>query len=115
MAISADIEAHGAYYGVVCNAGIARDGAFPALSGDDWDVVMPTNLDGFYTAVQPLVMPMIRTRQPARLIPIASVSGVMGDRGQVTSSATKCRTNAASTALAIDMASSETRAFGKDG
>src|SRR3546814_16342791 len=36
MAISAAIEANGAYYGVVCNAVIARDGAFPSLAGGDW-------------------------------------------------------------------------------
>ncbi|MDD1620636.1 MAG: SDR family NAD(P)-dependent oxidoreductase, partial [Methylococcaceae bacterium] len=34
--LEADIQAHGAYYGVVCNAGLARDNAFPALSGEDW-------------------------------------------------------------------------------
>ena len=33
-ALLADIEAHGAYYGVVCNAGIARDNAFPAMTGE---------------------------------------------------------------------------------
>ncbi|HEY9547673.1 MAG TPA: 3-ketoacyl-ACP reductase FabG2 [Solimonas sp.] len=105
MAISADIEAHGAYYGVVCNAGIARDGAFPALSGDDWDVVMRTNLDGFYNVVQPLVMPMIRTRKPGRIITIASVSGLMGNRGQVNYSAAKAGIIGASKALAIELAS----------
>ena len=62
--LNADVEAHGAYYGVVCNAGIARDGAFPALSDEDWDSVLRTNLDGFYNVLQPLVMPMIRRRKP---------------------------------------------------
>jgi 3-oxoacyl-[acyl-carrier protein] reductase len=42
-----DVEKHGAYYGVVCNAGITRDNAFPAISGEDWDAVLHTNLDGF--------------------------------------------------------------------
>ena len=28
----ADVEEHGCYYGVVCNAGLARDAAFPAMS-----------------------------------------------------------------------------------
>src|SRR5262245_9008765 len=36
-AIVADIEAHGAYYGIVCNAGISRDAAFPALTAEEWD------------------------------------------------------------------------------
>ena len=40
-ALAADMEAHGAYYGVVCNAGITRDAAFPAMSGEEWDAVHP--------------------------------------------------------------------------
>ncbi len=84
--LTADVEAHGAYYGVVCNAGIARDGAFPALTGEDWDGVLTTNLDGFYNVLQPLVMPMIRRRKPGRIVTLSSVSGVIGNRGQAASS-----------------------------
>src|SRR3546814_4049954 len=105
MAISADIEAHGAYYGVVCNAGIARDGAFPALSGDDWDVVMRTNLDGFYNVVQPLVMTMIRTRKPGRIITIASVAGVTVNRGRVNYSTAQAGMIGGCKAHAIEVAS----------
>ena len=82
-ALTADIEAHGAYYGVVANAGVTRDGPFPALSADDWDTVLHTNLDGFYNVLKPVVMPMIRKRQGGRIVAISSVSGVMGNRGQV--------------------------------
>lgn len=103
--LGADIAAHGVYYGVVCNAGIARDGAFPGLSGDDWDGVMRTNLDGFYNVLHPLVMPMIRTRQPGRIVTLASVSGLMGNRGQVNYSAAKAGIIGASKALAIELAS----------
>jgi 3-oxoacyl-[acyl-carrier protein] reductase len=103
--LAADIEQHGVYYGVVCNAGIARDGAFPALSGDDWDSVMRTNLDGFYNVLQPLSMPMIRTRQPGRIVTIASVSGLMGNRGQVNYSAAKAGIIGATKALAVELAS----------
>lgn len=87
--LEADVEAHGAYYGVVCNAGLTRDGAFPALSDDDWDRVLRTNLDGFYNVLQPLTMPMIRRRQPGRIVCITSVSGLIGNRGQVNYSASK--------------------------
>ena len=66
--LEADVETHGAYYGVVCNAGLTRDGAFPALSDDDWDQVLRTNLDGFYNVLHPLTMPMIRRRQPGRIV-----------------------------------------------
>jgi 3-oxoacyl-[acyl-carrier protein] reductase len=103
--LSADIAAHGAYYGVVCNAGIARDGAFPALTGDDWDAVIDTNLNGFYNVVQPLIMPMIRRRQPGRVVTLSSVSGVAGNRGQVNYSAAKAGIIGATKALAIELAS----------
>ena len=101
--LEADIEAHGAYYGVVCNAGLTRDGAFPALSDDDWDLVMRTNLDGFYNVLQPLTMPMIRRRQPGRIVCITSVSGLVGNRGQVNYSASKAGVIGAAKALAVEL------------
>lgn len=100
-----DIETSGAYYGVVCNAGITRDNAFPAISGEDWDAVLHTNLDGFYNVVQPLVMPMIRARQGGRIVALSSVSGVMGNRGQVNYSASKAGLMGACKALAVELAS----------
>ncbi len=102
--LEADIEANGAYYGVVCNAGIARDNAFPAIPGEDWDRVLRTNLDGFYNVLHPLIMPMIRRRQPGRIVTLSSVSGVMGNRGQVNYSAAKAGIIGASKALAIELA-----------
>lgn len=99
-----DIESHGAYYGVVCNAGIARDNAFPNLSEEDWDQVMKTNLDGFYNVLHPLIMPMIRRRRPGRIVTLSSVSGMMGNRGQVNYSAAKAGIIGASKALAIELA-----------
>ena len=101
--LEADVEAHGAYYGVVCNAGLTRDGAFPALSEDDWDQVLRTNLDGFYNVLQPLCMPMIRRRQPGRIVCITSVSGLIGNRGQVNYSASKAGVIGAAKALAIEL------------
>jgi 3-oxoacyl-[acyl-carrier protein] reductase len=103
--LGADVAAHGAYYGVVCNAGIARDGAFPALSGEDWDEVLATNLNGFYNVMQPVIMPMIRRRQPGRVVTLSSVSGVAGNRGQVNYSAAKAGIIGATKALAIELAS----------
>ena len=104
-AVQQDIAGHGAYYGLVCNAGVARDGAFPALSGEDWDQVMSTNVDGFYNVLQPAIMPMIRRRQPGRIVAISSVSGVIGNRGQVNYSAAKAAIIGASKALAVELAS----------
>jgi 3-oxoacyl-[acyl-carrier protein] reductase len=72
-ALEADIEQYGCYYGVVCNAGVARDNAFPAMSGEDWDIVLKTNLDGFYNVLNPLIMPLVRRRKPGRIVTLASV------------------------------------------
>ncbi len=88
-ALTADMEANGAYYGVVCNAGIARDAAFPAMTGEEWDFVIRTNLDSFYNVLQPVVMPMVRRRAPGRIVTLASVSGIIGNRGQANYSAAK--------------------------
>jgi len=99
-----EIGENGAYYGVVCNAGIASDNAFPALTEMDWDSVIHTNLDGFYNVLQPLVMPMIRLRQGGRVVTLSSVSGLVGNRGQVNYSAAKAGIIGASKALAVELA-----------
>lgn len=104
VALEGDVAAHGAYYGVVCNAGIARDGAFPALSGEDWDGVLRTNLDGFYNVLHPLVMPMVRRRKPGRIVTLSSVSGLVGNRGQTNYSAAKAGIIGATKALALELA-----------
>ena len=103
QAIETDIEAHGAYYAVINNAGVSRDNAFPALSDDDWDTVISTNLDSFYNVIKPCVMPMVRARQGGRIITISSVSGVIGNRGQVNYSAAKAGVIGASKALALEL------------
>lgn len=103
--LEADVEANGAYYGIVCSAGVTRDGAFPALSDEDWDVVIETGLDSFYNVVQTLTMPMVRLRKGGRIVTIASVSGVMGNRGQVNYSAAKAGLIGATKALAVELAS----------
>ncbi len=102
--LDADMETNGAYYGVVCNAGIARDNAFPAMSGEDWDAVIHTNLDAFYNVLNPVIMPMVRRRKPGRIVTLASVSGIMGNRGQVNYSAAKAGIIGATKALAIELA-----------
>ncbi|MEE1921755.1 3-oxoacyl-ACP reductase FabG [Pseudomonas sp. 148P] len=101
--LSDDVETHGAYYGVVCNAGLTRDGAFPALTEEDWDQVLRTNLDGFYNVLHPVMMPMIRRRAAGRIVCITSVSGLIGNRGQVNYSASKAGVIGAAKALAIEL------------
>lgn len=102
--INQDIECHGAYYGVVCNAGIAADNAFPSLTGEQWDSVIHSNLGGFYNVLQPVVMPMVRRRKPGRIVTLSSVSGLMGNRGQVNYSAAKAGIIGATKALALELA-----------
>ena len=99
-----DIEQHGAYYGVVCNAGVTCDNAFPALTGEEWDAVVHTNLDGFYNVLNPVIMPMIRRRKAGRIVTLSSVSGLIGNRGQVNYSAAKAGIIGASKALALELA-----------
>lgn len=103
-ALLADIEEHGCYYGVVCNAGIARDAAFPAMTGDEWDEVVHTNLDAFYNVLNPVVMPMVQRRRPGRIVTLSSVSGLVGNRGQTNYSAAKAGIIGATKALAVELA-----------
>src|SRR4029077_6857793 len=103
-AIDSDIEANGPYYGVVCNAGVVRDNAFPALTGEDWDTVLRTDLDSFYNVLHPCVMPMIQARRGGRIVALSSVAGVAGNRGQVNYSAAKAGIIGAAKALALELA-----------
>jgi 3-oxoacyl-[acyl-carrier protein] reductase len=106
-ALLADVGAHGAYYGVVLNAGLTQDGPFPGLSGEDWDRVLHSNLDGFYNVLQPLIMPMVQRRAGGRIVTLSSISGLQGNRGQVNYSASKAGIIGASKALALELAKRE--------
>jgi 3-oxoacyl-[acyl-carrier protein] reductase len=103
-ALKADIAEHGIYYGIVLNAGIARDNAFPALEDEDWDSVLGINLDGFYNVLRPVVMPMVSARRPGRIVTLSSVAGIAGNRGQVNYSAAKAGIIGATKSLAIELA-----------
>ncbi len=102
--LNQDIERYGAYYGVICNAGMSADNAFPALTEEQWDSVVHSNLDGFYNVLSPVVMPMIRRRKPGRIVTLSSVSGIVGNRGQVNYSAAKAGVIGATKALALELA-----------
>ena len=99
-----DLEAHGPYFGVVHNAGVTADAAFPALTGEAWDRVLRTNLDGFYHVVRPLVMPMVRARRGGRIVAISSTAGQTGHRGQVNYAASKAGLIGAAKSLAQELA-----------
>lgn len=102
--LAADLDAHGPFWGIVANAGLHADAAFPSLTGPQWDQVIRTNLDGFYNVVQPLVMPLVRARHGGRIVTISSVAGLVGNRGQVNYSAAKAGLIGATKALAQELA-----------
>ncbi|MGI6525214.1 MAG: 3-oxoacyl-ACP reductase FabG [Bdellovibrionota bacterium] len=103
-AISKDMATHGVYYGVVCNAGICDDNVFPLLEPAQWDRVLRTNLDGFYNVLHPIIMPMVENRIRGRIVTISSISGMIGNRGQVNYSAAKAGIIGATKALALELA-----------
>lgn len=103
-ALTADIEAHGIYWGVVLNAGINRDGPLAGMPAQDWDQVLAVDLGGFYNVLQPLTLPMARKRR-GRIVVMSSVSGISGTRGQTNYSAAKAGAIGAAKALAAELAS----------
>ena len=98
------VEENGAPYGVVLNAGIAKDNAFPAMEWEEWESVLRTDLDGFYNVLKPLVLPMVQARRPGRIVVISSLSGVAGNRGQTNYSAAKAGLIGAAKSLAVELA-----------
>lgn len=98
-----DIEKNGVYYGVVLNAGIAKDNPLPAMEEFEWDEVINTNLNGFYNVLKPLSLPMIQNRK-GRIVTLSSISGLTGNNGQVNYSASKSGIIGATKALAREMA-----------
>ena len=103
-ALTADIEAHGIYWGVVLNAGINRDGPLAGMPAQDWDQVLAVDLGGFYNVLQPLTLPMARKRR-GRIVVMSSVSGISDTRGQTNYSAAKAGVIGAAKALAAELAS----------
>jgi 3-oxoacyl-[acyl-carrier protein] reductase len=102
--LAEELEEHGAFYGVVLCAGIAKDMAFPAMDPESWDSVLSVDLDGFYNVLRPLVLPMVQLRAGGRIVVLSSVSGIVGNRGQVNYSAAKAGLIGASKALSRELA-----------
>lgn len=103
-ALDAEVSGHGPFWGVVSNAGIHEDAAFPAMSGESWDRVMRTNLDGFYNVLQPLTMPMVRMHEGGRIVVVSSIAAVAGNRGQTNYAASKAGLIGATKALSLELA-----------
>ena len=71
---------------------------------EDWDDVIHTNLDGFYNVLRPITLPMVSARNGGRIVVLSSLSGIMGNRGQVNYSASKSGLIGATKALALELA-----------
>lgn len=99
-----EVKQNGAFYGVVLCAGIAKDMPFPGMDAEAWDSVLKVDLDGFYNVLRPLVMPMIQLRSGGRIVVLSSISGVVGNRGQVNYSAAKAGLIGATKALSRELA-----------
>ena len=94
----------GAIQVVVNNAGVFQDGPMAGMTPDQWNRVIDVSLKGFFHVTQPLLLPMIRTRW-GRIVTITSVSGLIGNRGQVNYAAAKAGLHGATKALALELAS----------
>jgi len=88
---------------LVNNAGIHDDAPLAGMSREQWDRVIDVSLNGFYNVTHPLLMPMMRTRW-GRIINIASIAGMTGNRGQANYAAAKAGLIGASKSLAMEMA-----------
>ncbi len=88
---------------IVNNAGITKDGLFMAMKEEDWDSVLGVSLGGFYNITRKLVDKMVRKRY-GRIVNVVSVSGMMGQAGQVNYSAAKAGVIGATKALAKEIA-----------
>jgi 3-oxoacyl-[acyl-carrier protein] reductase len=104
-ALEADLSEHGAYWGVVCNAGVTADGPLAGMADEDWDRVVDTGLGGFFNVLRPLVMPLVRLRDGGRIVTVSSVAGLTGNRGQTNYAAAKGGLIAATKSLALELAS----------
>lgn len=89
---------------VVNNAGLHEDVPMVGMGRDQWDRVIDVSLNGFFNVTRPLLMPMLRTRW-GRVVNIASVAALTGNRGQANYAAAKAGLIGASKSLAIELAS----------
>ncbi len=94
----------GAIQGVVHNAGIHADAPMAGMSVKQWHEVIDVSLHGFFNLVQPLLLPMMRTRW-GRIVTLSSISAVIGNRGQTNYSAAKAGLDGAVRSLSLEIAS----------
>ncbi|MDP3285850.1 MAG: SDR family oxidoreductase, partial [Desulfobacterales bacterium] len=89
-------------HAVVYNAGIAKDNLMVWMTKEEWDLVLSVNLDGFYNVMNSVLFPMLREKR-GRIVVVSSVSGQIGQAGQVNYSASKAGLIGAVKALAREI------------
>ena len=89
---------------LVNNAGVTRDNVLVRMKDDQWDLVLNINLRGTFLFARAAARPMMKARQ-GRIINIASVSGLMGNPGQVNYSASKAGVIGLTRTVAAELAS----------
>jgi 3-oxoacyl-[acyl-carrier protein] reductase len=87
---------------VVYNTGIAKDNLMVWMTKEEWDSVLSVNLDGFYNVMNSVLFPMLREKR-GRIVVVSSVSGQIGQAGQVNYSASKAGLIGAVKALAREI------------
>lgn len=87
---------------LVYNSGIARDNLLMWMSKEEWDVVLSTNLDGFFNVIRQVVFAMLKAKR-GRIVVVSSTSGQVGQAGQVNYSASKAGLIGAAKALAREV------------
>jgi 3-oxoacyl-[acyl-carrier protein] reductase len=88
---------------LINNAGITADGLFMLMPGRDWDAVLDTTLKGFFNVTKPVLKQMVR-RKSGSIVAMASVAGLVGNRGQTNYSAAKAGLIGACRSLASEVA-----------
>ena len=89
---------------LVNNAGITRDNVLVRMKDEQWDLVLNINLRGTFLFTRAVARPMMKARQ-GRIINVASVSGLMGNPGQVNYSASKAGVIGLTRTVACELAS----------
>jgi 3-oxoacyl-[acyl-carrier protein] reductase len=97
------VEQHGRIDILVNNAGIIHDGLFMMMAQENWQSVIDTSLNGFYNMTRPVLETMVRRKKGA-IVSISSASSLMANRGQANYAAAKAGINAASRAVASEVA-----------
>ena len=97
------LKQNGSIDALVNNAGITADGLFIMMPRKDWDAVIDISLRGFYNVTKPVLEKMIRLKR-GTVVSIASVAGLLGNRGQANYSAAKAGLIGASRSVASEVA-----------